>query len=86
MSSGKVLSRGQTLGSLNPEQMELIRIEYLDSSAAEYRIGIPYIWLQLTLSQQRLTSDLKPARHNFSLPDSVFISSEPRGLTGHWTR
>ena len=49
--SGKVLSRGQTLGSLNPEQMELIRIEYLDSSAEEYRIGIPYIWLQLTLSQ-----------------------------------
>ncbi|CAE7942260.1 unnamed protein product [Symbiodinium necroappetens] len=58
--SGKVLSRGQTLGSLNPEQMELIRIEYLDSSAEECRIGIPYIWLQLTLSQQRLTSDLKP--------------------------
>ena len=58
--SGKVLSSGQTLGSLNPEQMELIRIEHLDSSAQEYRIGIPYIWLQLTLSQQRLTSDLKP--------------------------
>ena len=39
--------------------MELIRIEYLDSSA-EYRIGVPYIGLHLILSQQRLTSDLKP--------------------------
>ena len=50
--SGKVLSRGQTLGSLNPE-MGLIRIEYLDSSTEEYRIGIPYIWLQLISSRKR---------------------------------
>ena len=56
--SGKVLSHGQTLGSLDPEQMGLIRIEYLDSLS--YRIDIPYIWLQLMLSQQVLTSDLKP--------------------------
>ena len=58
--SGKVLSHGQTLGNLDPENMELIRIEYLDSLAQEYRVDIPYIWLQLMLTQKTLAPDLKP--------------------------
>ena len=58
--SGKVLRQSQTIGTINPATMELIRVAYLDGSVAEYRIDIPYIWLQVMLSQQTLAPDLGP--------------------------
>jgi len=58
--SGKVFRENQTVGGLDPAKMELIRVVYLDTFVSEYRIDIPYIWLQLMLSQQMLTSDLDP--------------------------
>ena len=58
--SGKVLHRNQTVGRLDPAKMELIRVVYFDELVTEYRIDIPYIWLQLMLTQQTLTSDLGP--------------------------
>ena len=58
--SGKVLRQSQTIGAINPATMELIRVAYLDGSVAEYRIDIPYIWLQVMLSQQTLAPDLGP--------------------------
>ena len=58
--SGKVLGQNQTIGGLDPTKTELVRVVYLDKLFYEYRIDIPYIWLQVMLSQQRLTPDLDP--------------------------
>ena len=58
--SGKVLRQHQTIGAIDPTKVELIRVAYLNGTDAEYRIDIPYIWLQVMLSQQTLAPDLGP--------------------------
>ena len=58
--SGKVLRQEHTIGDIDPKTMELIRVAYLEGSDTEYRIDIPYIWLQVMLSQQTLAPDLGP--------------------------
>ncbi|CAJ1390674.1 unnamed protein product [Effrenium voratum] len=60
--SGRWISSRDTVGNLDPEKVELIRVKFKDGDPSQclYRIDLPYIWLHLMLSLSKFSDDLQP--------------------------
>ncbi|CAJ1388784.1 unnamed protein product [Effrenium voratum] len=73
--SGRWIWSGDTVGNLDPEKVELIRVKFKDGDPSQclYRIDLPYIWLHLMLSSPKFSDDLQP----WNLMDYHLFESEP---------
>ncbi|CAJ1454593.1 unnamed protein product [Effrenium voratum] len=73
--SGRWISSRDTVGNLDPEKVELIRVKFKDGDPSQclYRIDLPYIWLHLMLSLSKFSDDLQP----WNLMDYHLFESEP---------
>ncbi|CAJ1385539.1 unnamed protein product [Effrenium voratum] len=73
--SGRWIWSGDTVGNLDPEKVELIRVKFKDGDPSQclYRIDLPYIWLYLMLSLSKFSDDLQP----WNLMDYRLFESEP---------
>ena len=50
--TGQLIQTGHKLGNIDPQQLELVRLVYEQGPGGNlYRLMVPYIWLQIMLSQ-----------------------------------
>ena len=73
--TGQLIQTGHKLGNIDPQQLELVRLVYeQDPGGNLYRLQVPYIWLQIMLSQVHDQNQvLKP----WGLMDYTQLAKDP---------
>ena len=73
--TGQLIQTGHKLGNIDPQQLELVRLVYEQGPGGNlYRLQVPYIWLQIMLSQVHDQNQvLKP----WGLMDYTQLAKDP---------